>query len=149
VGVVEINTVILVQLASPDEWIGFATGSVGLMRSIGGSVGTAVYTTIHSTNSARLVPQYVTDAIKPRGLPQDAITQLLAILEGTTTGDPLSDIPGVTSEILELATDAMKRAYNRAFRDVWLTSIAFGVIALMCALFSKDVCLPPPSAYIP
>ncbi|KAL6231983.1 fungal trichothecene efflux pump [Aspergillus navahoensis] len=139
VGIVETNTVLLVQLASPDEWIGFATGSAGLMRSLGGSVGTAVYTTIHNTNSARLVPEYITDTVRPRGLSQDAITELLGFLQGTATGNPLSDIPGVTSEILELATDAMKRAYNRAFRDVWLTSIAFGVIALACALFSKDL----------
>ncbi|KAH0841486.1 hypothetical protein AYO21_07079 [Fonsecaea monophora] len=139
IGIIELLTILLVQLATPDEWIGFATGALGLVRSMGGSAGSAIYLTIFQDRSAALVPEYVSAAAIEAGLPEDSLPELLGVLTGVVTDVPLTSIPGVTSTILESSALALKKAYLASFRYVWLTSIPFGVIAFFCAVATKDL----------
>ncbi|KAL4861912.1 major facilitator superfamily domain-containing protein [Aspergillus spectabilis] len=117
IGIVELFSILLIQLAAPDEWIGFATGALGLLRMMGGSTGTAIYTA---------------------GLDPAVIPQLLAHLsEGEEAAS--SPIEGVTEAILHNAGLAMREAYRDSFKYIWLSSIAFAVISLACALATKDL----------
>lgn len=45
---------------------------------------------------------------------------------GTVTDKNPMDIPGITPVILGVADTALKKAYIKSFRYVWLSSIAFG-----------------------
>ncbi|KIW76454.1 hypothetical protein Z517_11200 [Fonsecaea pedrosoi CBS 271.37] len=139
IGWVELLTILLIQLATPDEWIGVATGLLGMMRSIGGSAGSAVYTTILNSRSADLIPEYVGSAALEAGLPAGSLRQLLGILTGVVTGESITDVPGISPSIIQVSTSALHKAWRQAFHYVWLTSIPFGVIALGCAIMTKDV----------
>lgn len=132
IGIVELHTILLIQLATPDEWIGFATGTPGLLRSMGGSTGTAIYTAIYSSKAKTLVLEYLGKAAIAAGLPQSSLPELLGVLTGTVMDKNPMDIPGVTPAILGVAETALKKAYIKSFRYVWLFSIAFGGLVLLC-----------------
>lgn len=133
-------TILLIQLATPDEWLGFAMGAVGLCRSIGGSAGTAIYTTVLQSKLKTDIPTRVATAALLAGLPQTSLPELLGVITGIVTTTPITSIPGITPEIIENSLLALKEAYLASFKYVWLTSIAFGVIAIACAAATRDVC---------
>ncbi|KAH6988308.1 fungal trichothecene efflux pump [Ilyonectria sp. MPI-CAGE-AT-0026] len=139
IGNAELLTIILIQLSTPAEWIGFATGSLGLARSMGGSAGTAIYSSILGSKLSETLPRKVSEAVIPLGLPQSSIPQLLGILTGAITTVPLQDVPGVDSDIIEAATAATIDSQIDSYRYIWLSSIAFGVISLVCAALTADV----------
>lgn len=139
VGVMELLTLLLVQLSSPDEWLGFSTGTIGLARCMGGSIGTAIYTTILQTKLATKIPEMVAGAALAAGLPSTSLPGLLGALTGVPGSPALADVPGATLSVVTAASTALKEAYVASFRYVWYTAIPFGVVALACAASSKDV----------
>ena len=139
VGVAELLTILLVQLPTPDEWIGFATGILGLCRTMGGSVGTAVYASVFQSKVTTLLPARVAAVALPAGLPATSLPEFLGILTGVVTGVPITQVPGVTLEIIEASSVAAREAYLESFRWVWLISIAFGIVAFFYACATKDV----------
>ncbi|KIW80208.1 hypothetical protein Z517_06823 [Fonsecaea pedrosoi CBS 271.37] len=138
IGVVDLLPILLIQLASPDKWIGFACAVLGLSRYMGGSTGTAIYLTIYENKVKTLIPKRVAAAALAAGLPSSSLPSFLGVLTGATHQPSLMAIPGVTTAIVETSTLAMKNASREAFKYVWLTSIPFGAIALICALICKD-----------
>jgi hypothetical protein len=109
------------------------------MRSLGGAAGTAVYTSIFQSKAASIIPVEVSAAAIADGLPTASIPEFLGILTGEVTTLPITDVPGVTPAIIGSSSLALKQAYVAAFRYVWLTSIAFGVLALISAASTIDV----------
>jgi len=138
IGIVELLTLLLIQYSTPDEFIGFASGSLGLFRTLGGSFGTAIYTTIFTNKATSLVPVRVATAAVMAGLPESSVPQLLGILTGSVNM-PITSVPGISLPIIEASTVALKIAYRSAFQYVWWTSIPFGILALGCALVTKDL----------
>ncbi|KIW78953.1 hypothetical protein Z517_08793 [Fonsecaea pedrosoi CBS 271.37] len=131
-------SVLLIQFSVPDKYIGFAGGMLSLFRFGGGAVGTAVYSSIFSSRSADKVPAYVAAAALRNGLPSSSVDQLLGAML-TATGGPVTDVPGYTAEIGVAVSHAVKSAYVASFRYVWLSSIAFGAVSLICTIFVKDL----------
>ncbi|KAH0830793.1 putative trichothecene efflux pump protein [Fonsecaea pedrosoi] len=111
---------------------------LSLFRFGGGAVGTAVYSSIFSSRSADKVPAYVAAAALRSGLPSSSVDQLLGAML-TATGGPVTDVPGYTAEIGVAVSHAVKSAYVASFRYVWLSSIAFGAVSLICTIFVKDL----------
>ncbi|KAK4934944.1 hypothetical protein LTR10_023910 [Elasticomyces elasticus] len=141
IGCIELLTILLIQLATPDEWIGFANGAIGLARCMGGSVGTAIYTTIFTSKAAEFIPTRVAAAAVEAGLPQTSLPSLLGILTGVVTTMPITEVPGITPKIILASSTALKNAYIASFKYVWYASIPFGLVSLACALSTKDVSL--------
>ncbi|KIX09044.1 uncharacterized protein Z518_00122 [Rhinocladiella mackenziei CBS 650.93] len=139
IGWTNLLSIPLIQLCSPDEWIGFATGLRTLMSLGGGSVSTSIYSTIFAGRSQAFVPQMVSEAATAAGLPKSSVAALLGVLTGTTPTVSPTSIPGVTPRILEISTLALRKAYLRAFKYVWYSSIPFGVIATAAAAWTKDL----------
>jgi hypothetical protein len=135
IGLIELTVIILTQLAIDDEWIGFATGSLGLVRAMGGSTGTAIYTAIFHTKAEQLVPEYVAESASKAGLDASLVPDVLTNLQAST----LSTMQGLTPDLVETLQDTAREAYRHSFRYIWLSSIAFGALAVLCALATKDV----------
>jgi hypothetical protein len=57
--------------------------------------------------------------------------------------DAFAGIPGVTAEVQSATALAVKTTYAYAFRRVFWSTVPFGVIAVICALFIAD-----PSLYM-
>jgi len=72
------------------------------------------------------------------GLPKSSVPTLLkAIAAGTS--DALDYVPGMTSKIAAVVGEATKTAYSLSFQTVYLTSIAFGGLAIIAAFFTRSI----------
>ncbi|KIX01177.1 uncharacterized protein Z518_08902 [Rhinocladiella mackenziei CBS 650.93] len=137
IGWEQILTIILVQLSTSDEWIGFATGTLSFFRLFGGSVGIAVYTTIFSREAAKLLPSRLTAAVTAEGLPSASVSQFVE--QFLRPGGSVSAVPGITPGVLEAASRATRGSYLDAFKLVWYTSVGFGGLTVLAAVFTKDL----------
>jgi hypothetical protein len=127
----------MIQLGVSHEYIGIATGLAITARSIGGSIGTAIYSTILSSKLQHyLVPDAATPLARAGVNPAEIPTILGALLSGDATN------PAVTEQspaILVIAVNGIKQAYAHSFRVVYLVAIAFGVVGTVCVAFSANV----------
>ena len=48
-------------------------------------------------------------------------------------------VPGITPTVIAAVGDAVKVAYSQAFKTVYLTSIAFGGLSIIAALFITSI----------
>lgn len=81
---------------------------------------------------------FVTPAVTSAGLPENSLKSLFAAITKATPG-ALDSMPGVTVAIKTALATAQKRAYAESLKTVYLSSLAFGGLALVVAFFSSDV----------
>ena len=125
------------QLGTPPELIATASGLMISVRSLGGSVGLAIYNAIFthalSTNLASKVPAVVL----PLGLPPSSIGLFIGDMTSGQS-DALNNIPGITGPIIQAGGNAVLEAFSVAFRYVWITAGCFTFIALIAVFFIQD-----------
>jgi len=138
IGWSELLCIILVQIATPPEYIGYATGLLALSRTAAGSAGTAMYGAILESRAKVELLTQVPAAAVGAGLPQTSLPQLIGILTGAIRGNPMT-VPGVTPEILGVAVQATRSAYRDAFQYIWYASIPFGVLAVVASALTKNI----------
>jgi hypothetical protein len=131
VGFIELASLALAPLFCKAEDIGLASGLLASIRSAGGSVAVAVYTTILSNRLETTIPAKVIPAATGAGLSQSAVPELLAAV-------PTKDFSAFPSAVQEAVMGALPYAYADAFKTVYLASLGFGAIAIIGCLFSKD-----------
>jgi hypothetical protein len=131
VGFIELASLALAPLFCKAEDIGLASGLLASIRSAGGSIAVAVYTTILSNRLTDTIPQKLIPAATAAGLPASDVPSLLAAV---TT----KDFSAFSSSVQEAVAGALPYAYAAAFKTVYLASLGFGGIAIIGCLFSKD-----------
>lgn len=60
------------------------------------------------------------------------------MFEGLRSGN-LTAVPGISPEIMTAVSAAVKDAYTRSYRTVYLCTLPFGALLIISALFSPDV----------
>jgi hypothetical protein len=107
----------MITLNCPDEDIGVAVGLNGSARSVGGSIATAMYSSILANKVKEVLPGNVAKAVLPLGFPVTGLKDLiLALLSGSTTA--IAEVPGATLPVLGAAGEAVKLSYSQGFRYV-------------------------------
>lgn len=103
------------------------------------TIAASIYVAIQTNGYADKMPEKVTKAAEAAGLSSDQIPQLIiAVKSGVSTA--LDDIPGMTSTIKAAVQAGVKRAYAESYSTVYLSSLAFGGIALFSIFFAtKDM----------
>jgi trichothecene efflux pump TRI12 len=114
--------------------IGGAVGLATSIRNTVSTIGTAVYSVILSNRLAQTIPREVPPALISAGLPPSSVP---AFLTGYAAGN-FSGVPGLDPAILEAGAAAYKMASAHAYRTVFLATIAFSAVAIICALFTAD-----------
>ncbi|GJC91286.1 fungal trichothecene efflux pump [Colletotrichum higginsianum] len=114
--------------------IGLASGLLASIRSAGGSIAVAVYTTILSNRLATEIPAAINGPASAAGLSQ---SQLPALAKAAQAGK-LAAFPGLTSAVKAAVVRVLPSAYTKAFETVYLASLGFGAIAIVGCLFAKD-----------
>lgn len=76
-------------------------------------------------------------ALVEAGLPLTSVEPLLQAL--SSGNDAIAAVPGVTQRIVEIAVAAMKTAYFKAFKVVYVTSLAFGCCAVIASWWTPRV----------
>ncbi|KIW99589.1 uncharacterized protein Z518_11328 [Rhinocladiella mackenziei CBS 650.93] len=138
-GVIELLTIILIQYSAPDEWIGFASGSLALLRSLGGSSGNAIFQTVLQNKIAQFVPTAIATAALENGLPKTSLQEFIEIMMGVVTTTPITSVPGVSDKIILASTVASRKAYIQSFNWIWYVAIVFMFVGLVCAALTKDL----------
>lgn len=86
----------------------------------------------------------MTKAALANGFPDDAklLKTLMTAVEGAVLGKPaevaFKGLPNVTPDLISATVAAFRGAYAYAFQRVFLSTIPFGIIALIAAWFIED-----------
>ena len=125
----------LTPLCLDEKDIGIALGLVGTSRAVFSAIGQAVFVAVLNSGLRTNIPKYVVPAAIQAGLPT---SDALALLQGLAEGN-LTAVPDTTPRIIAAAVAANKEAYSQSFKMVFLSSIAFGVCALVSALLIPNL----------
>jgi hypothetical protein len=124
-------------LTIPDQHdIGTACGFGGSIRFTITTIATTIYTTVLSSRVTTLLPRKISQAAVAVGLPSSSVAQVLSTV---TAGTSLAGIPGVSSPVAQAIDSASREAYAAAFRAVFYTSIAFGILGVVTTLFLPNI----------
>ncbi|KAK6375984.1 hypothetical protein LTS17_007234 [Exophiala oligosperma] len=128
------------------RYLGLATGLIGTFRSLGGSVGNAIFNAIiQGVVGNDLGPRVASAAIGAGFNSTDGLELLIPATMSTIVGvpDAFAKVPGITPSIEAAAVTAARQVYAKAFQMVFYATIPFGIIALVFACFIRD-----PSMYL-
>ncbi|KAK1771568.1 fungal trichothecene efflux pump [Phialemonium atrogriseum] len=134
VGFIELVSLALAPLYCKPSDIGLASGLLASIRSAGGSIAVAVYSSILTNRLTTTLPDNIGPAATEAGLPSSEVSALVAAVRA----GKLATFPGITAAIKEAVERVLPMAYSQAFKTVYLASLGFGAIAIMGSLFSKD-----------
>lgn len=88
---------------------------------------------MQGNSAASLVPRAATAA----GLPESSVESLLAALPLGSAA--LSEVQGISGEIIAVASEAWKQSYVVGLRTTCLSSLSFGVIGIIACLCCQDI----------
>ncbi|KAK3366735.1 major facilitator superfamily domain-containing protein [Lasiosphaeria ovina] len=125
-----------VTLSTPPELISIASGILISVRSLGGTVGLAIYNALFNEAMGHLGSN-VADAVVADGLAPENVGPFLGAL-GSQNATALSAIPGVTPEMVGRGAAALQDTYVTAFRHVWIAGGCFVALAAVVAVFLFD-----------
>lgn len=138
-GWAEAISLTLVTIAIHDQQeIGTAGGIAASIRSAIATITATIYTVILSTRSRTTIASQVPPAAIAAGLPASDVPALMKAF-GVGTAQAFASVPGITPDILAVATRAYKEASADAYRTIFLASIAFSVVGAVCSLFIVNV----------
>ncbi|PMD55689.1 siderophore iron transporter [Hyaloscypha bicolor E] len=138
VGALELITIIIAGLVCNPGDIGLASGLLGSFRQVSGSIAASIYVSILTNRLTTTLPANVAPAALNAGLPSADLPALFAAL-ATGTATAMEAVPGITPTVIAAVGDAVKVAYSQAFKTVYLTSIAFGGLSIIAALFITSI----------
>ena len=144
IGGVLIPSTTLAIIAAPDDYIATATALALAIRFVGGAVGNTIYFNIFNNKLKILLPEYLVKYATKAGLPKSSGAQFAKIYAkglaaGEVTESMFVGVKGVSAQVLEQASLGSRYAYADSVRLVWLTSIAFGVIACVCCALLPNI----------
>ncbi|KAF2103653.1 MFS general substrate transporter [Rhizodiscina lignyota] len=143
-GWITLNCYTTASLNVPQRDLGVAIGLIGTFRSLGGSIGSVIFSSIFDQTAAKQVANRISDTAIAAGVSSKTIPGLVASAKLALLGIPgqAAQFPDVPASVFNSCVTAARYGYAYAFRITWLASIAFGVIALVCA-----ACVRDPSKY--
>jgi hypothetical protein len=134
VGFIELASLALAPLFCKPADIGLASGLLASIRSAGGSIAVAVYSTILQNRLRTTIPANIGPVAIAAGLPANRLPALVTAIRGNS----LAKFPGITPAITGAVQKVLPEAYAQAFKTVYLASLGFGALAIVGCLFSKD-----------
>lgn len=103
----------------------------------GGAIAISVYSTILSNTLSTWMMRLIPAAVLPLGLPESSVASLMAALPLGSSA--LAKVPGITTEIMVAAGGAMQQAYVHALRVTALSSLSFGILAIISCCLCNDI----------
>lgn len=121
------------QLGVPQLDLGMSGGLAGVARFAGGSLATAIYTTVLTNSQTSRAASTIPKAAIEAGLSSSAAAEVLpAFAKGAAA---LQEIPGMTTEILAKLGLEYAWSYCYGLKMVSLASLGFGGLGIvMCCL---------------
>jgi MFS family permease len=126
------------QLCTPPELIAVASGLIISVRSLGGTIGIAIYNAIFTDGMSKM-PDNIAAAVIPAGFDPRNLGALIGGLNSHNQ-TAIATIPGITPEIIGRGVTALLDTFAASFRNVWITASCFvalaaiGMFAVLVAL---------------
>lgn len=138
-GWITLNCYTTASLHVPQKDLGVAIGLIGTFRSLGGAVGSVVFSSIFTQVSKQQVPRRIASVALDSGVGSDTIPSLIKAVSLTLVGVPAQEqTVSVPAAVYENCVLAARLGYAYGLRLTWLASIPFGVIAMACAIAVRD-----------
>ncbi|KAK5024951.1 hypothetical protein LTS07_008329 [Exophiala sideris] len=136
---------IIAGLNVPLRYLGLASGLIGTFRSMGGSVGNAIFNAVLQGVTSKDLGPAIASAAVGQGFDATELGLLIPATINAVVGVPeaFAGVPGATQAVQTAAVLAFRQVYARAFRMVFFSTIPFGVMAIVLACFIRD-----PSIYL-
>ena len=135
---ITVSTLVNASLHVRQSDLGLAVGIIGTFRSAGGSIGDAVFTIIRNSVVGNQLAPRIAEAAQAQGYKYTTALMTAVIENGNGVPDAFEGIPGVTDAVKRATSRAFHEVYAYAFQRVFYSTIPFGVIALIAALFIAD-----------
>ncbi|KAF8847505.1 MFS general substrate transporter [Acephala macrosclerotiorum] len=129
------------SLHVPQRDLGVAIGLIGTFRSVGGSIGSVIFSFIFSQTATKQVSSRIVSTLGTNvSLNSTATAGFIEAVRLTLLGVPgqAAAFPSVTEEVFGKCITAARYGYAYGFRITWLASIPFGIIAVLCAMSVRD-----------
>jgi hypothetical protein len=125
-------------IACPDDVIATTAALTLAVRAVGGSIGYSIYFNIFSKKLTSALPARVAEYALSSGLPETSLVEFVTkFLGGDMTG--LASVDGVTGEVIAAASFGSQWAYADSLKWVFVTSVPFGVCAIVASIFLGDI----------
>lgn len=97
------------------------------------------------TDQLSRMPSNIAAAVLPLGLPQSSLGQFIGLLVGHDNAG-LSQVEGVTVEIIQAGAGALLKTYSLGFRYVWIAAGSITVVAAVGKSRTQNIamCGVPP-----
>ncbi|KAG9197197.1 hypothetical protein G6514_002188 [Epicoccum nigrum] len=133
----EVIAAISVQYVVPDEDLGVAFSVISAARTIFGSIFTAAFIAVYTNK----VPSYLASIVPARvlaaGLPESQLEALMTAAAAANQG-ALTEIEGMTPELLFTTNIAVSDAYSKAYAYVYYFAVAVGVVAIAASVCMRN-----------
>ncbi|OQU98000.1 hypothetical protein CLAIMM_03842 [Cladophialophora immunda] len=139
-GWITLNCYTTASLHVPQRDLGVAIGLIGTFRSLGGAVGSVIFSSIFNQISAKQVPHRISEVALAANVSTKTLPDLIEAVSLTLVGvpDQAATVPSVSAAVFSKCIEAARLGYAYGFRITWLSSIPFGVIAMLCAVAVHD-----------
>lgn len=107
------------------------------MRTIIGSIFTAIFVAEVTNKLPEKLTSLVVPAVIDAGLPSSSVSALLTAV-GAGSQDALLAVPGMSQEILSITNAKVSDAYAAAYAYPAYTAVALGVTSIVAAYFIRD-----------
>lgn len=137
---ITMNCYTTASLNVPQRDLGVAIGLIGTFRSMGGAVGSVIFSSIFAQTSVPQVGRRISETALSAGVSPDSLPELIPSIIDTILGVPggPESFPDIPASAYASCVSAARNGYAYGFRITWLASIAFGVVAIVCAAFVRD-----------
>lgn len=139
-GWITLNCYTAASLNVPQRDLGVAIGLIGAFRSVGGSIGSVIFSSIFNQVSEKEVASRIIRTATNAGVSSENIAGLLETVHLSIVGVPglQAKFPDVPAQVYDACITAARYGYAYGLRVTWLASIPFGIIATLCAMAVID-----------
>ncbi|KAI0174462.1 fungal trichothecene efflux pump [Pestalotiopsis sp. NC0098] len=141
IGGIVVPASIITTIICPDDLIATVAALTLSIRVIGGSIGYCVYFNVFVSKFQPASIKYIGQVLE-----QANVTSMETLVEAITlTSDSLidriADLPGIAGNqaLYEAVVKAGQMAYAESYKYVYYSSIAFGAVSIVAALFLGDI----------
>jgi len=136
-GWAQMLSITFIQFGVPQVELGISGGLAGVSRFAGGAIAISVYSTVLANVQVSSIKTLLPAAVTAAGLPTSSIADLAAALPLGAAA--LAKVPGISTSIIAAAGGAVVESYVKALRVTALSSLAFGILAIIACICCNDI----------
>lgn len=107
------------------------------IRTVGGSIGFTIYYNIFVNKLDKQLPEQIAKYALKAGLSASDATEFVTTY--LTAPANITSAPGFSTQVLSGAELGQRWAYAESLKWVWITSIPFGVLAIITSCFLPSI----------